>query len=77
MYSGQMEQTWRGILISGLQEHYGISEDEARSKVDVWFQRVSEEDESIEAPMERRSKRRLRRPRAAGIQLTVRRRRRS
>jgi hypothetical protein len=43
MRSDQIEQTWRGTLISGLREHFGLAEEEARLKVDEWLRRVTQE----------------------------------
>ena len=40
MRSDQIQRTWTDTLVSGLQEQYGITEQEARKKVDVWLECV-------------------------------------
>jgi hypothetical protein len=38
MHSDQIEQTWRMSLVSKLQERFGLAEEEARKKADMWLQ---------------------------------------
>jgi len=37
MRSDQLGQTWTNTLVSGLRERYGLSEEDARTKVDGWL----------------------------------------
>jgi hypothetical protein len=60
MHSDQIQQTWGSALVSGLQERYGLSEQEARRKVDEWLQSLKR-NPMIEVPSEFRSRRRTRR----------------
>ena len=43
MHSDQIEQTWGKTLVSGLQERYGLSEQEARTKVEEWLESLRDE----------------------------------
>jgi hypothetical protein len=67
MYSQQIQQTWRRSLVSKLKDCYGLAEDEARAKVDVWLHWITQDAESTTSPEvstaeEIRSRRRPLRP---------------
>ena len=66
MHSDQIQRTWGNILASGLQERYGLSERDARTKVEEWLKSLlrTTRIEVPEAPTSR-SKRRL--PRQPGL----------
>ena len=42
MRSREIQQTWSTTLASALQDHYGLSEVEARAKVDTWLESMSQ-----------------------------------
>jgi hypothetical protein len=67
MHSDQIQQTWGSALVSGLQERYGLSEQEARRKVDEWLQSLKR-NPAIGVPSEYRSRRRT--PRQPGLQMS-------
>jgi hypothetical protein len=41
MRSLEIRRTWSSTLVSALQQHYGLSEDEATAKVDKWLRGMS------------------------------------
>jgi hypothetical protein len=38
MRSDQLHRTWTATLVKGLQKQYGITEEEARKKVEAWLE---------------------------------------
>jgi hypothetical protein len=64
MHSDQIKQAWRSCLVKALRERYGLTAREARTKVNVWIESVTNnpfQRFEVSEPSELRSQRRPRR----------------
>jgi hypothetical protein len=63
----EIQETWRRSLVKKLQENYGLPADEAKTKVEVWLQWVTQGTQSnaaTEVPLETERQRQRRPPRS-------------
>jgi hypothetical protein len=62
----QIANAWRQDLVAKLQEHYGLAEEEARKKAEVWLEWLSRQPTLAERRSNRRPRRQPSSPRPAG-----------